>query len=397
MLKRPDSRWLKDVYLSLRGRVTNGIGHTLSPRFRFLESELSTWSSWQSMPVGQRLDLWRNGFLSPSSVIYDFETHDPEEYLSDLQREFTARINAPFGAALDNKLLFHWLMRPFEETLPEVYGYIDGPRVHSVELTSDDANEDGVSLATATGDEAVLTRSSSRVVSTVDWFESSPHPEAGVVLKPNAGSGGKGVYLCERKNGSYRINGESYRDSEFERFIEGLDNYLITEFVEQADYSDAVFSGSSNTIRVLTMWDSDAEEAFVAAASHRIGTERSQPTDNWSSGGLSAAVDVETGRLSAGLQFPYDGSMTEYSNHPDTGARIAGREVTNWTEIRDTIVGMADDFSQIPYIGWDVIPTDDGFRIIEANNCSGVRLFQIHQPLLTDPRVRRFYERHDVL
>jgi len=40
---------------------------------------------------------------------------------------------------------------------------------------------------------------------------------------------------------------------------------------------------------------------------------------------------------------------------------------------------------------------EDGPRLIEANNFSGVHLFQIHRPLLADPRVARFYRAHWVI
>lgn len=49
------------------------------------------------------------------------------------------------------------------------------------------------------------------------------------------------------------------------------------------------------------------------------------------------------------------------------------------------------------YVGWDIIVTDDGYKIIEGNNYSDVNLLQIHRPLLADPRVRRFYLYHGII
>jgi hypothetical protein len=51
----------------------------------------------------------------------------------------------------------------------------------------------------------------------------------------------------------------------------------------------------------------------------------------------------------------------------------------------------------IPYIGWDIIVQEEGFKIIEGNNHPGLDTLQAHRPLLKDPRVRKFYKAHGVI
>ena len=46
----------------------------------------------------------------------------------------------------------------------------------------------------------------------------------------------------------------------------------------------------------------------------------------------------------------------------------------------------------MPFVGWDVIITADGCSFLEANCPPGMPVWQAHQPLLTDPRSRRFFE-----
>ena len=50
------------------------------------------------------------------------------------------------------------------------------------------------------------------------------------------------------------------------------------------------------------------------------------------------------------------------------------------------------------YVGSDVVMTDKGFAVIEGNNNTDV---EIQAPfgfgLLTQPRVRRFYEYHKII
>ena len=125
-----------------------------------------------------------------------------------------------------------------------------------------------------------------------------------------------------------------------------------------------------------------------------MGNEQSAPVDNFSSGGLAAEVDRETGELSAAVHYPYAGQLDWHETHPDTDARIEGVKVPNWSAIREGVLDLAAAFSHTPYIGWDVVVTAEGeFTIIEANNSSDMDILQVHRPLLTDQRTRRFYER----
>lgn len=45
------------------------------------------------------------------------------------------------------------------------------------------------------------------------------------------------------------------------------------------------------------------------------------------------------------------------------------------------------------YVGWNVLVSRDGYAVIEGNNRPDVSV-QIHGPLLTDERVRRFMHVH---
>jgi D-alanine-D-alanine ligase-like ATP-grasp enzyme len=78
--------------------------------------------------------------------------------------------------------------------------------------------------------------------------------------------------------------------------------------------------------------------------------------------------------------------------------RIEGVQVPAWESIRDRICALATDHPMIPYVGWDLLVTDDdgSFTIIEANSYPGLKSIQVHGPLLADERVRRFYARHGV-
>jgi hypothetical protein len=206
------------------------------------------------------------------------------------------------------------------------------------------------------------------------------------------------VTLCSFVNDTYRVNGEKQTAAEFKSMVRDLDDYLVSEAVEQADYAQGLFPHSVNTLRILTMYDEEADEPYIPIVAHRIGTERSAPVDNFSSGGLAAEVDRETGELSAAAHYPYSGRLDWHDTHPDTSAQIEGIEVPHWSTVKDRVLDLAAAFSHTPYIGWDIVVTDEGeFTVIEANNCTDMDILQVHRPLLLDQRARRFYERHGVV
>lgn len=351
----------------------------------------------------RRLWLWRRGFLTRSDAVYDLEESTYRQYVSDYQRFVrTKRINGTWSVALSNKLLFHRVMHPFDDERMAVYGMIRDGTFHDIDATArgnDRQLTDGGSAATVATDlipdvdhiADVDTYSAAQRV--VERLES----EARLVLKWVHGGGGNNVLLCERTAGGYLVNDDHYADAEFRSLVANLEEYLVCEYVEQGAFSADLYPPTPNTLRIITAYDETAGEPFVVAAIHRIGTAVSEPLDNFTQGGLSAEIDRETGELGPGALPPIGGEITWHAEHPDTGVPIEGRRVPGWARIRARILELADACSFVPYVGWDVIVTDDGqFVVLEANSYPGLKSIQVHGPLLSDDRVRRFYERRGV-
>ena len=370
---------VKAAYRGATGEQATRLSRTLTQLKRFAKSEVSTWRSPVSMPLSRRLWLWRHGFLSSADVLYDLDETNYRRYLSSYQRERAAWLNGERSIAFDNKLLFHWMTEPFDDQRVETYGLLRDGRFHDLRLLrSNDETSDTADAA--------------------EWVTKRLHEDGALVLKPVTGGGGKDVRLCSYANDRYYVNDEELTRRAFGDLVAGLDEYLVTERVEQADYANELYPDAANTLRVLTIYDDEADEPYLAGVVHRIGTDRSAPLDNLVRGGVVADVDRDTGELGEAVRYLGAKEPVRYEEHPDTGARIAGTTVPGWAAIRERLLAMAATFSHAPYIGWDVIVTGEGeFTVIEGNNCSGVRVFQVHEPLLDDPRVRRFYERHGIV
>lgn len=344
----------------------------------------------------ERLWLYRRRFLSKSGVLYDFDTYEPKTYLDDYQRYVrSGRINGHWGALIDNKLAFHQILREFPSYRSTVYGLLKDGQFHVFESDDDGAiaSDGGIELKHSPDPEP-----SRPSVDPVEWLEDTLSDGDRLVLKWFSGGGGNNVHFLEREDGRYLYDGTPVSDAELAKVLADLEDYLVCEFVEQDEYADELYPDTVNTIRVLTMYDENAQEAFIPIAVQRIGSSNSVPVDNFSKGGLSAEVDRETGELGAGAHYYHQDSVTWHETHPETGARIEGTEIPGWEEIRDKLLEIANTLSHMPYVGWDIVVTGEGeFKIIEGNSQTGVAAIQVHRPLLADDRTRRFYQRHDVV
>ncbi|QFU83055.1 sugar-transfer associated ATP-grasp domain-containing protein [Natronorubrum aibiense] len=346
----------------------------------------------------RRLWLWRRGFLSQSDAVYDLEESTYESYVNDYQRYVrTKRINGTWSVALSNKLLFHRVLQPFDDRRMAVYGMIRDGTFHGVD-SSEGRRELTDGGATMSPPAKSAREPATDGDNAAQWVVSRLEDEEKLVLKWAHGGGGNNVFLCTHTDDGYRVNGDHYTAAELRSLVTGLDEYLVCEFVEQGSFAADRYPDTPNTLRIITMYDAVENEPFVAAAIHRIGTSDSEPLDNFTQGGLSAEVDLETGELGPGAKPPAGDGVEWHASHPDTGAPVEGVSVPGWERIRDQILEMADACSFVPYIGWDVIVTgsDGEFSVIEANSYPGLKSIQVHGPLLTDDRVRRFYERMDV-
>jgi hypothetical protein len=345
------------------------LGRTAEVLRSALASELSAGAE---IPFATKLKLWRAGFKSASYRLFDLAHNDPRDYVSDLAISKARGVNGAFGRILKDKLLFAPMLAPYAR-VPEVLGVVERGRVYP------------------------LSAPDSRVLNSVDALLALC-AERAVILKPSKGNKGKGVLSLSVLGAQLLLNGQTTTPEEVARTVRGLDGYLIVERVQQAAYAEAIFPGSANTIRIVTMQDPDTGEVFIPVAIHRFGTTSTGPTDNFQTGGVSVAIDLETGTLGRAVRFPTHtgGELRWLEAHPDTQAPIQGVVVPRWAEVRETVMRIVETYRFLKYVGWDVLITDSEIVLIEGNHNINLGL-QVHGPLLRNPRARRFFEHYKVV
>jgi hypothetical protein len=185
---------------------------------------------------------------------------------------------------------------------------------------------------------------------------------------------------------------------------------LVSKWVEPHEYARKIWPNSGNSLRFL-VYSPEGEPSKIAACVHKWGTKFSGHLDNWNKGGLT--TQVLNGRLLGTMedfttidQRGGNGSLREptfpeqpniFGYHPESGIRIMGVEIPFWNEAVEMVLSASEILrDDLPYIGWDVIITDDGPRIIEGNPWPGIQLIQVHCPLFVDLDFKKFMHDHGV-
>lgn len=155
----------------------------------------------------------------------------------------------------------------------------------------------------------------------------------------------------------------------------GGSGYVVQSQVKQHPTLATINPHTSNTVRVVTHMKDDGT-IQVPFAVARFGRQGNM-VDNWASGGISVGIRVANGEMGRGLIKPKHGGRW-VDAHPDTGVGFAGTEVPKWKETVELCKRAARLFPGVRSIGWDVIVTDDGPVILEANEEWDLIMVQVH-------------------
>jgi hypothetical protein len=132
------------------------------------------------------------------------------------------------------------------------------------------------------------------------------------------------------------------------------------------------------------------QESCIVSSFIRFGTKKTGVIDNASIGGVACAVDIEDGRFFNGRTVEKD-NMVECRYHPDTKALMEG-VLPYWSLIKKTIHDISNYYiPQMKYMGYDVIITDEGFKIIEINSHQGIKFHQYYKPFYKNQLANDFF------
>jgi hypothetical protein len=202
----------------------------------------------------------------------------------------------------------------------------------------------------------------------------------GMIVKPRDGGSGAAVFKMDVEDGILIHEGEPLDFEAFRTLVyttrhgEFWEEFVIQETIVQHPDLNRLNASSVNTVRIDTFIDDDGKVSFNAAAL-KIGVPGSV-TDNGSSGGYMAGLDLATGHFTSGARrYAHDSGknydMRElYGIDPDTFA------VPYWQDLLTTARKAAKCVAPFRSLGWDIAVAKDGPVVIEANHDYGVYVLQ---------------------
>ena len=84
--------------------------------------------------------------------------------------------------------------------------------------------------------------------------------------------------------------------------------------------------------------------------------------------------------------------MIQISRHPDTNVLLEG-VLPNWPLLSGKILEICNFIPQLRLMGFDIIITNDGFKIIEINSLPGLSYMQGYFPVFKQEHAGAFFTR----
>ena len=338
----------------------------------YWKEELESLFQAKMVPFPRRVWYALHGFSPAAAWFKGVDRQNFRNFLKDHTYYKHTPYNNPTATDKISKVNFRQTLCDFSDYLPRYYAELSGGVVKPLDSWPAADPCDGA--------EAVV-----RLL----------EKEGRLAFKLVQGRSGKG-FLVGRYHGpdSYSFNDAPCDRKAAVQTVAAMNGYIVTEYVRQCEAYEAIWSRTSHTLRIQTT-NVMTGKAEIAFAFLRFGSSRVLHAVSHINcpGNYTAIIDPQTGHTKKVISVDEGGRSVLVHTHPETGEDLE-LNVPHWELIASACLRMHDEkLSDLSWLGWDIMVTDDGFRILEINTLTGLIGVEADEPILASQKLRPIFEK----
>lgn len=308
---------------------------------------------------------YQRGFLSSKIHRFGLNEENYEDFMPDFDYYRLHPINGAYSKWIDDKMTLKYVLQPFNEYLPEYYFLLnDGKAIKLMDCPKN-------------------------LESTIESIIYLLQEKGALALKLISGSRGVGFYKISYTNKMFYINQEESTQDQIVELLMSSERYLVTEYLVAHNDIRKSYPITPNALRLGVLNDKGNTDIFGAFI--RFGTESSGLIEHAYAGGVFCGVDVLDGTLFNPKKYVGQ-KIVDIKEHPNTKVLIEGK-IPHWDMIKDTVSEIGKYLPQLKYMGFDIIITDNGFKILEINSHQDLTNMQFYYPVTKNIELKSFFER----
>lgn len=312
------------------------------------------------------------GYTTNKIAWFGMTPENMRDYLSDFELyHVKTYVNGKGIPWFDDKLNTYYLLSPFRDNLPRHFYWVTGNEAYPLNVPE------------------------KRVVDKVEAVLNTMK-ECPVAAKACKGGHGAGFLKLEMRGTAFYINNQEVDQAGMIKTIKGLNNYIITEYINPHDaFVDLCGEDAYTVIRVLVVFDKE-DGPQITSANIRLGCKAAGVVTGYA-GCIYAGVDLDDGTLFHPLYRPFDHEYKheDCENHPDTGKRIEDFKIPDYEAFKKLVKEICAYVPFTPYLMMDVIPSNDGFKVLEINSHGQPITMEPYYPFRQNKYNRRVFNLDD--
>lgn len=320
----------------------------------------------RNVPIKIKLWAWKRGFSGARVYTYEINESNYRSQIPDFDYYKLHPINGRYSSWIDDKLTMKYILSPFNEYLPKYYFQIEDGEILKLMDCPEEINPD------------------------IDGIITILKKEGNLALKLLASSLGVGFYRLTYENEKFYINTKETSLKELKDLIKKLEGYLVTEYIISHQKIREIYDVTPNTLRVQLTRDKN-KTPKVTGSFIRFGSSESGVLESPTAGGIIAKVELIDGKVNEVYTIE-ENRLNKIDNHPNT-KKSFDINIPHWDYLITKIQEISEYLPQLSYMGFDIIITDNGFKIIEINSLTSVTVLPYYYPLLLDNYNKNFFKR----